>query len=270
MFSWGFPSVPSEMLSQLSQMRPIVIMSRGHSGTRVLAWCCQRLGINLGVNELLETGDADDLIFTKQIKKIAIENVGISQLNQIDIGHLALFQKAVYGYYRRLPDPKKEWGWKFPETYLVGPYIAKTFPAARYLHMVRDGRDIAFKQHLSDDPKRKLGHKILSHQNALKLPHHLQSAISWAFQVETFDAFRHQVPANQVFDLTFENLCLRPHETMEALTQFLGIPFTDGCREYIQENIRPQKVSQYQNYSPELVKEVELQVGVTLKHYAYL
>ncbi len=254
----------------LSEQSPIVLMGRGHSGTRVLSWLCTTLGINLGTSHDLATGDADDQKFTQQIKKITLNNIACTEENDVNSGDLYRFQKAVSGYYTRLNGPETCWGWKFPETYLIGPYIAKTFPQARYIHLVRDGRDIAFKRHLTDDPKRKLGKKILTSQNVLKQPHHLQAAVSWAFQVDNFDRFRQSVAGEQILDVTFENLCLKPYEIAENLCNFLNLKFTKDCENYIKEQINPQKVGQYKENDPELVREVEEQIQNTLMRYAYL
>jgi len=54
---------------KLPQDSPIIIMGRGHSGTRVLAWTCHHLGVNLGVSCEKVAGDAADKVFTKAIKK---------------------------------------------------------------------------------------------------------------------------------------------------------------------------------------------------------
>lgn len=35
------------------------------------------------------------------------------------------------------------WGWKYCETAFVMPLVAKAFPGARFVHVVRDGRDVA-------------------------------------------------------------------------------------------------------------------------------
>ncbi len=256
-----------EAQKQLSELRPIVLMGRGHSGTRVLSWMCSELGVNLGTSTTLATGDADDQKFTQQIKKITTNNIGNRVLKQSDLRD---FQKAVFGYYTRLNCPQSHWGWKFPETYLIAPYIAETFPKARYIHLVRDGRDLAFKQHLTDDPKRKLGRKILESQNALGLPHHLQAAISWAFQVDNFDDFRESIPQESVLDVSFEAICLHPYETAHQLCDFLDLSFTKTCETYIQAQINSKKVAQYQENDPQLIQEVEDRIKDTLMRYNYL
>ncbi|MBF0278903.1 MAG: sulfotransferase [SAR324 cluster bacterium] len=263
-------SNPEKLLEdqkRLSEQNPVVLMGRGHSGTRVLSWICTELGVNLGTSASLATGDADDQKFTQEIKKITTNNIGTEMLRPSD---LQRFQKAVSGYYGRLNHPQTLWGWKFPETYLIPSYIAETFPKARYIHLVRDGRDIAFKQHLTDDPKRKLGKKILESQNALGLPHHLQAAVSWAFQVDNFDNFRGSVSGDQVLDVLFEDICTRPYEIVEELCDFLKLSITKRCDSYIKEQINVKKVAQYKENDPRLVQEVENRIRPTLTRYHYL
>lgn len=262
-----FSKVTPDQVSALAQMTPVILMGRGHSGTRVLAWACAHLGVQLGTSGDLATGDADDHTFTEVIKQIALGTVGLAGVQP---SALRQFQEAVFHYYLRLGSPTQRWGWKFPETYLIASYIATTFPQALYLHLVRDGRDIAFKEHLTDDPTRPLGKKILSLEKSLRLPHHLQSAQSWAFQVNQFDRFRQQLPPNRVMDVRFEDLCQDPHKTMNQVCQFLNISMTPQCEHYLQTHIQTDKVGQYRENDPQQVKEVEQLLGAVLKRYRYL
>lgn len=263
-------SLSEEQKKILFEQKPVILMGRGHSGTRVLSWACAKLGICLGTDEGLATGDADDQVFTQEIKKIAVDNVGITRVEQINQRDLDRFQNAVYGYYQRLGYPNVWWGWKFPETYLIAPYIEKTFPEAVYIHLVRDGRDISFKNHLTDDPKRKLGKKLLKLNDALELPHHLQAAISWEFQVKNFDYFCEAIPNNRKLSIRFEDICLKPFDEIERLCKFLNISFTDECERYLKEKINTKKISQYKENEASLISEVENKIGETLKKYRYI
>lgn len=38
------------------------------------------------------------------------------------------------------------WGWKEPNTHVVLPHLARCFPGLRYIHVVRDGLDMAFSR----------------------------------------------------------------------------------------------------------------------------
>ncbi|HVM59367.1 MAG TPA: sulfotransferase [Verrucomicrobiae bacterium] len=260
----------AEQAEFLRTLEPVVVMGRGHSGTRVLSWICAHLGVRMGAGEEHFTGDPDDEAFTDRIEVIAARNLGVNSLAAVQAGDLRRFQSAAAAYFRRLTPPTQRWGWKFPETYLVAPYVVKAFPRAKLLHLVRDGRDLAFKTHLTDNPRKKLGRAVLAECGAMDLPRHLQAASSWAYQVDRFDAFRRELADSQVFDVRFEDLCVAPVEWTEKLCGFLGLPMTERCRQYLTSEINPRNVGQYRNESAALVREVEQRTGGTLKRHGYV
>jgi hypothetical protein len=254
----------------LAAMRPVVLLGRGHSGTRVLSWMCVHLGVKMGTSSPHIEGDPDDVTFTNKIKALAARNLDVTSTDQVREASVRRFEAAVMAYYNGLGKPRGMWGWKFPETYLVAPYVASTFPDAKYLHLVRDGRDVAFKSHLTDNPRHRVGRAVLSACIALDLPEHLRAAASWAYQVDRFDAFRDQLPASNVLDFRFEDLCTAPRESADRLSAFLGLAMTDACREYADTGIDTLKVAQYREQDPRLVEEVERRIGGTLRRYRYL
>ncbi|MBM4312169.1 MAG: sulfotransferase [Deltaproteobacteria bacterium] len=265
---WKNRRTVKEQAAFLAALQPVLIMGRGHSGTRVLSYACTHLGIQLGTTSA--TGDADDRTFTRTIKKIACRNLAPRDHDSVDGKDLIRFQDAVFRYYTKIGSPQTPWGWKFPETYLIGAWVERTFPQARYIHMVRDGRDLAFKRHLTDDPSRQLGKKLLTHINAMGLPHHLQAALSWAFQVDRFDAFCAGLPDERVFYLRFEDLCLQPLALMQRLCDFLHIPMTGSCERYLARQLEAGKLAQYKSGDPAKIQEIEQAISATLKRHGYL
>ncbi len=256
--------------ASLAAMSPVVLLGRGHSGTRVLAWMCVHLGVKLGTSGPHVEGDPDDVSFTNKIKALAAHNLDVMSPEQVREPALRRFAAAVSKYYAGLGSPSGMWGWKFPETYLIAPYVARTFPRAMYLHLVRDGRDIAFKIHLTDNPRHRVGKALLSACNALELPEHLRAAVSWAYQVDRFDAFRDHLPASNVLDIRFEDLCTSPMQSAERVSAVLGVPMSDACRDYAATGIDTLKVAQYREHDPKLVDDVERRIGPTLRRYRYL
>jgi hypothetical protein len=254
----------------LGTLEPVVLMGRGHSGTRILSWVCAYLGVQMGASEEHLAGDPDNEAFTKQVEVIATRNLAVNSLADVQAGDLRRFQSAVAAYFRCLDQPNEYWGWKFPETYLIAPYVLRTFPKVKMLHLIRDGRDLAFKRHLTDDPRKKLGRAVLAACGATDFPRHLQAASSWAYQVDRFDAFRRELPASQVFDVRFEDLCAAPLEWAEKLCGFLGVPMTEKCRQYLVRDINIGKVAQYREEDAVQVREVEQRIGGTLRRYGYL
>ena len=262
------PSRRRALAEFLAKQKPVILMGRGHSGTRVLSWICTHLGVNLGTRDDLATGDVSDTRFSNEIVAIAVQSVGVTRPDQVKPRLADRFRRAVYKYFVALGPPQTPWGWKFPETYLIGPCVATVFPEARYLHLVRDGRDLAFKSHLTDNPRRKLGRLVLKTTGSLRSPRHLQAAQSWSYQVDQFDAFRASLPPGRILDLTFEQICANPGQATARICSFLGMPMTEGCRRYLDEEIDAGKISQHRELDPALVREAEAAIAPTLRRYA--
>jgi len=173
-------------------------------------------------------------------------------------------------YYENLAPTTPFWGWKFPETYLIGPYILKAFPETKFIHFMRDGRDVAFKYHLTDKVNRPIGKKILTATNTLDQAHHIQAAASWQYQVRVFNQFKVHIPNENLLEMKFEDLCLEAELTSQGLTRFIGLEMTAKCKQYLQQDINTDKVSEYKRQPVEQVKEVEILLKKTLQKYQYM
>jgi len=310
------PSSTRRLAERLATERPVVVMGRGHSGTRVLAWALEALGVRMGTRTAKPTGDLQDRRFTRRIKRIAKRYVPRPALGAPRERDVDRFRRAAARYLEWLDSPEgrdgryppretnvagvaggtgsgargrtrggargrtgdpsgvqpeaapPRWGFKFPETYLIGNVVDRAFPRALHVHMVRDGRDLAFKEHLTDDADRGLGRAILEHLGLLDRPHAMQAAISWDWQVRRFEEVE-SVLGDRVLRMTFEELCLDPEATMERLCAFLGMPMNEACRDYLATNIRRGKVSQHRSEDPEVIRAIEAEIGSTLRRFGY-
>ena len=257
----------------LSRQNPVVIMGRGKSGTRLLPLCLSALGVAMATRKSMPAADVDDWVFRKVVKRMARRNLFVDSLAAVDEDDLRLFQKTAWRLFQRMqgnPQFATGWGWKYPETYLIVPYVYKTFPNARFIHIVRDGRDVAFRRHLTDDTETPLGRQILGHLGVMDQPRHIRAALSWQFQVEKYQAFAEQIPADRRLDLRFEDLCADPVAVMGQVAEFLGLTMSDEAAATIRGIIRPGTVSQYREESDAQVQEVERLVHETLTSLSYL
>lgn len=244
-------------------------MGRGHSGTRVLAWALRALGVAMGTVDAKPTGDVQDRRFTRAIKRIAVGALGRPPLAPPTPAELRRFGRAAAAYLDWLGPRAGPWGWKFPETYLIAPVVDAVFPDARYIHMVRDGRDLAFKEHLTDDAGRRLGRALLERLDVLDAPHHIQAAHSWNFQVGRFCEVERERLGARCHRLHFEALCRAPLPAMQGVADFLGVEMTAACRDYVQANVRADKLGQHRAEDPAKVAEVEAVIARTLAACGY-
>ncbi|MCH7850917.1 MAG: sulfotransferase [Nanoarchaeota archaeon] len=261
----------------LAAQEPLVIMGRGKSGTRLLAWACQELGFALGATDRLKTGDLDDRRFLRVVKWIARRNLSdpdsypnsAAGPRRFDV---MCFQREAHRVWQRLsnsPEARLGWGWKWPETYLILPYVHVTFPRARFLHLVRDGRDLAFKRHLTDDPRRALGKALLTRLEARGQPHHLQAARSWQFQVEQYRTYAERIPPGQRMETTYEALCGDPEGEMARIADFLQVPYSEACRNYVNTHFNKSLIGAWRAEDSARVAEVEAVIGDTLTALGY-
>ena len=265
-----FLPLATPRVEYLRRLEPCVVMGRGHSGTRVVSWICHHLGIEMGADPAaVPSGDPKERSFKHHQRIVATHSLDVRSADAVNFLDLNRFQKAVYGFHRRLGVGAGAWGWKFPETYLIGPYVARTFPRARYIHLLRDGRDVAFKRHLTDVAEHRLARAILRRRDALTLPHHLQAAASWALQVERFDVFQRTLSPSSVLTLRYEELAQHPIDATERIAAFLGMRVTTAACQYAATEVTAEHAQQFRQQDPERVREIEQLIGPTLRAAGY-
>jgi len=127
---------------------PVVIFNKSHSGSRLLAELVRRSGIYMGAHQN-ESGDSEDIL---GLVEYVVEHY-YPDFNRLwrgdecpDTELCALIVRAFRRHLGR-GEPQR-WGWKLCETAYVLPLIDYLFPQARYLHLIRDGRDVAFSDHV--------------------------------------------------------------------------------------------------------------------------
>jgi hypothetical protein len=129
------------------------------------------------------------------------------------------------------PQSHRAWGWKLCETGFILPVIDAIFPAARYVHLVRDGRDVAFCDHVA--PEQPLWRKIyfntdrINEWRGLSLSHrayerssHVYNALHWVNSVEV--ARMHGAMLRERYtQVRYEELCSSFADTAKELLAFL-------------------------------------------------
>lgn len=102
---------------------------------------------------------------------------------------------------------KPRWGDKTPQHALCLPQIHALFPEAQFIHLVRDGRDVA----------ESLSRVIIGKKSILA------SARRWRQAVLACEAFKRTVPPGQFLEVQYEALVARPEQEMARVFAFLGV-----------------------------------------------
>jgi hypothetical protein len=112
------------------------------------------------------------------------------------------------GNLRRARRGARRWGIKIQRLIVQADRFADIWPAARFVHLVRDGRDVAASHLRSGQP--------WAYRSAG------DAAEGWASVV---DNVRRAVPPGQVFELRYEDLTADVGSALAPLLQFLGLPW---------------------------------------------
>ena len=221
------------------QRQPVFIISSGRSGTTLMRSM-------LVASEQVAIPAETQILHNLLVKFKAYEGLGWADLSRLMIAEFeshhnfnmwetnlaAAYQKIVnlpeeerslariidevYMTYATEKFPKaKVWGDQSPIHTFYLPYIHKIFPEAKYMHLVRDGRDVVssmVKRHGDD---------------------YLYEAVyRWKTSIKKTDEFQKKLGLDQYIEVRYEDLVQKSEETLKQISQFIHIEYTPRMLDY--------------------------------------
>jgi hypothetical protein len=199
--------------------RQIIIVGRGHGGTRAMGKTLAESGVFLGkINGVYHDHIPPfQMYMAAGMFGLCIEQIDIDMWDFAgadDYGdRFALYEDLVCRYLREF-NGHDCYAWKLPETVLGLPWLVRVFPDAYYIHWVRDGRDSILTEHQSDYlqnwnvPCGAFDDRLM---NAAQSWHYIESLVEFTPK------------PNHWISVRFEDFVLRQDETLERLGEYLGM-----------------------------------------------
>ncbi|MBN1483081.1 MAG: sulfotransferase [Chloroflexia bacterium] len=106
------------------------------------------------------------------------------------------------------------WGDQSPINTLYLAWIYRTFPQGKYIHLLRDGRDVVSSM---------LGTKRTTLERATN---------RWIITVEQSLQLQQQIETSQFLEVRYEDLVTYPAETLQKICHLLGITYNEQMLEY--------------------------------------
>jgi hypothetical protein len=230
---------------------PLIIGATGGSGTRVITRIAQHAGVFMGanLNHALDSADTAPAV-QKWIPRFLHDAMGRSAAEREQMR--AEFESALARHRRRIPHPCAPWGFKNPRGILLLAFYNEMFPRMKFIHLVRDGRDMAFSSN-QKQVERYAEMVIEQRLHAAPLP--VRSIAMWSKVNLEARRFGEDKMKGRYLCIRFEDLCARPRENVTAIFDFLETPGAK-LEEAIREVAPPKSIGRWREQNPALLPDI--------------
>lgn len=256
---------------------PVLFLARGHSGTSALARVLESAGIYMGDARDPASLNAtyDSLPFTHDFQRTLVPKLfTYGQGCRVDVAAvtaagLPCLQRHLKSYHCG------PWGFKTCAGMFSHPLYRTLFPRARYIHLVRDGRDVVLSGeglfHLTNPQSRAkdweyfkiitfgltndieacpfaLPEQPAPDDDVMRNRYWIQ-ARSWCEHVRMMKHLERSGDlAPQVHTIQYEALCRQPRRELEGLFAFLEVPLPEGVRDRAEEFFHTSSIGRFRRH----------------------
>jgi hypothetical protein len=259
----AFASLPAARAWTSTLPPPVVIFNKSHSGSRLLAELVRLGGIYMGAHQN-ESGDSEDIL---ELVEYVVEHhypdfKGLWRKDERSDSELSAMIARVFRNHLDNSEAPR-WGWKLCETAYVLPLIDYLFPRALYLHLIRDGRDVAFTDHVA--PFNRFWQKVYTDSAGMRywrglwfgrisklayridpLPYNVQHWINSVTVGRRFGAMLR----DRYMETRYEDLCLRFEEEAPRILSFIDAPDRIKAVETLRPSIAVDAVGKFRRRPP--------------------
>lgn len=197
---------------------------------------------------------------------------------KFDIGRLAMELAAegrhsvaaiISGIFEKnaLGEGKMRWGDKTPYYVLHLPTLLRWWPDAQFIHIIRDGRDVALS--------------LLGRRHDFRVYNFFTAGEYWKRYVEKGHAHGSPLRPDQYLEVRYEALLADPEGTLRRICEFLGEEYLDklldveavdepGKTPLVHQPIKPDNAGKWRQKMTSLqVRVFEAAAGDTLSRFGY-
>jgi hypothetical protein len=257
------------------------IVGRGHSGGRLVCEAYIKNGIPMG---LVHKAKKDSYFFGQNpdiLKLILNAEKYQTSGNFEKIAQRYKLLSNVHKFYLDEIRDNAPFGWKLGLTTFLTPLILDTFPNAKVLHIIRDGRDIMlsrldirmpnigipeifiplnrFAMFGDKDTNDYKGHSLTSEnvnkfRNELEM-YHWVTAVNYGLMGRKYN--------NRYLEMKYEEICVNPIESFSKIFDFIDVPFLETTKEWLKKSTYSNRICKWKDLPKEEL-EAPLEIGKEL------
>ncbi|NQW10518.1 MAG: sulfotransferase [Alphaproteobacteria bacterium] len=253
---------------------PIVIGATGGSGTRALHAALAAAGVYMGAR-LNGAGDAMDFEpFLDDVINpvLTITRSPDYRLEDLPPDMRRRWTRRLTGIARlHVADGGSMewgWGWKNPRSMYILPLIAAVVPEFRFVHLVRDGRDMALSSNQNQTRKH---FEALFGEAAPEVPEHANIRL-WARANSAVADWGERALGERYLRVRFEDLCAAPGPIINRILAMLPSPARHGvdiARRSAAEVSAPESIERWRTLDPTVMTALAGEASDVLTRFGY-
>ena len=256
---------------------PVVVFCKSHSGSRLMAQLIEGAGVYMGAHQN-ESSDSLDLLRLVEhlVECYYPDYSSLWKTNGRDselAATTSIIRQVFADHLSQIACLGDRWGWKLCETLYALPAIDFLFPEARYIHLIRDGRDVAFCNHTPPDTSfwKKVYFNTdrietwqkhrLNYQNYHRRSH-LFNALHWVNSVRVARNYGAML-RDRYLEVRYEDLCSNFESQAQRVLAHLGGACDREVIERLQGSVHSRSVGKHRHEQRRKLNEV-LQIEKSL------
>ena len=257
------------------RLSPILIGATGGSGTRLVQAILEHAGVFMGKNLNASRDCMDFAPFLEQHINTVMPITGGTDYRPAQLpaplrrNMYAQLRRLVRDYRLQLTHTHQPWGWKNPRSIFMLPVLHGVCHKLRFIHVVRDGRDMAFSSNQNQRNKH--------YEAVFATPCHAAHTQGEEASIALWNRINTQTYRwgmrylkNRYYTLRFEDLCATPEATIAALFDWLSITPTVPLGELATMVTPPQSIGRHRAANTRLCTQLENIAEEGLALFGYL
>ncbi len=198
---------------------PVFIGGTGGSGTRVVVSLAEHAGYFIGTNlhRSLDSLDMDRFCDVWLHQHLAAAGSILSSKKQAAMDQD--LDRALIWHRSAIPAADAPWALKHPRTVLLLPYLHARHPGMKFIHVIRDGRDMAFSHNTRQSDL--YGDLVVPHADVGQSSAE-KSMRFWAHSNLQTKRFAETTLAKRYLRIRLEDLCADPETEIRGMFNWLG------------------------------------------------
>lgn len=244
---------------------PVFVGGTGGSGTRVVASLAEQAGYFIGtyLNRSLDSLELNRFCEVWLHQHLAATRSGLSLKKQAAMDRD--LDRALIRHRSATPAVDAPWALKHPRTVLMLPYLYARHPGMKFIHVVRDGRDMAFSRNTTQVD---LYGDLLKPNIDIGQSSAEKSMLFWAHSNLQAKLFAEASLAKRYLRVRFEDLCADPETEVRRL--FAWLHARDEAAQVAGEMVEsPKSIGRWRTESDSVVERITRIGAEALKAFGY-